>query len=381
MHILARRSPIALAALVSGCSAAAQPPATFAVATYNAGLASGYEDHVEERAPLVAQSLAARAAGLDLVCAQELWLDEHWAEVVGATQKELPYALRRAPEPGPSSCAGGEIDPLFACMSGACANVSGSALASCALTSCGTELGTLSAGCTACITKDLELPLEQIYGVCTSGAAGGNPADTAALYDGSFDVGLLSRYPFVSKDSKRLDAFMVRVAVLYAKVATPVGELDVFCTHLTSELGSWKYEGTHGSWQEENAYEAQQLADYVAEKTHGAGTAVILGDLNTGPAAGGAQAAWPASYAKLTAAGFANPFAAQPDAACTVCPTNSANDPASAPELIDHVLLRGFTGTTSVARIFTDPVSFTAGGAPVSAHLSDHFGLQATLAR
>lgn len=359
-----------------------EDPVPVRIATFNAGLASGYEPYVSERKLQIEVALSEKAQALDIMCVQEYWDERDWNDLVAATASELPHVLRRPPEPGPASCTTAELDPLVACLGSQCAGATGQELVSCALDRCGEEVTALSSGCAACVTKDLELPLDQIYQGCTSGAGGaGNPDDTPALFGGTFDVGLLSRHSFLEHDSKRLDAFLVRVAVLYGKIATAAGDLHVFCTHLTSEIGDWKYGGSHGSWSQENAFEAQQLAEYVSEKAGDGAPVLILGDLNTGPAADGIDAEWPESFAALTGAGFAAPFLSQSDASCTLCPDNTLRSPDSRPKLVDHVLVRGFAGSSTVERFFTYPASVPVQGTSMSMHLSDHYGLQATLQR
>jgi len=344
------------------------------LATFNAGLATGYEDDVAERKPAIEAALAKEAAGLDVLCVQEYWDEDHWKNLTSALAAELLYALRRPAEPGPVSCTGAELDPLLACLGKDCAGKTDQELVSCALASCGSHVSALSTGCAACVTQDLSLPLDQIYGTCTSGSSGGSAKDTPALFGGTFDVGLLSRHPFIEQDSKRLDAFMVRVAVLYAKLDTGAGELNVFCTHLTSSIGDWAYGGTHQSWEEENRFEAQQLVDYVNAKAAG-GAVVVLGDLNTGPAGATFEADSPASFAVLTDAGLSAPYASQPDASCTLCPDNTHRSPTSTPKLIDHALLRDFAGKAQGSRMLTEPVTLQVNGASVKESLSDHYGL------
>lgn len=371
---------VGLGASACGSQAHAASKSPVRALTFNVALATDYEDYVSERKPEIQAALVAKAKEADLLCVQEYWEQSDWKDLVAATAAELPYALRRPAEPGPVGCTKTELDPLMACLSKNCPGASGQALVSCVQSSCSTEVSSLSNACIGCVTKDLSVPVKQIYATCTSGGSQGNPNDTPALFNGDFDVGLLSRFPFVEQDSKRFDAYMVRVAVLYAKVHTDLGDLNVFCTHLNSDIGGFSYGGAHGTWEQENTYEATRLAAYVNEKTKNGAPAIILGDFNTSPSGvKGIQAVWPESFKVLTDAGFTDPFIAQSDVDCSLCPGNTFRDPTSGAELVDHVLLRDFSGKATVERIFTDPITIQSQGKSVTTNLSDHYGLEATL--
>jgi endonuclease/exonuclease/phosphatase family metal-dependent hydrolase len=367
-------------ALIAGCSSSGAA----VVATFNAGLAPGDVALTDERKPGIIAALAAEAKGLDLLCVQEFWRQADFDQLVAATAAELPNTMRLAAIPGPSACAtedAPKLDALAACVAENCPTATGSDLATCVLAHCDTTFFSLSSGCQGCLTEDLSPPVALILQKCAPTASGGSSQDTPAIYGGAFDVGLLSRTPFLEQDHKRLDASMVRVAVLYGKVATDAGELHVFCTHLTSTL-AFAYSGQHGDYQQEQAFEVQQLLDFVHEKVPSGGKIVLLGDLNSGPALGSTLVAeWPDNYNLLTSGGFEDPFVRQADAACTSCPDNTLKSPSSDPALEDHILVRGWGGSVHVERRFTAPVSIQVGGAAVNSSLSDHYALWARLER
>lgn len=207
-------------------------------------------------------------------------------------------------------------------------------------------------------------------------------ADAAYLFDGAFDVAILSAFPVEVHDTLVLDSFEVRASVEYALIDAPIGPLHVFCTHLASDVSRGPYGGEHGSYEGENDHQIQQLLAFVEEKTGGAAPAVVLGDLGTGPEVAGTPlvAVWPTHYQRLIDAGFTNPYAAQPDVACTSCPDNSFRRPESDAKLTDHVLVRDVQLPTVVHRLHTEEVAVPVDGAPQGMHLSDHYGLQLTLA-
>jgi endonuclease/exonuclease/phosphatase family metal-dependent hydrolase len=368
-------------ALVAGCSAR---PAKVVMATFNVGLAPGDVALTDERKPGVIAALAAEAKELDVLCVQEFWREQDFNDLIAATAAELPYTLRPAAMPGPTGCAAADAPDLAAiaaCVQTNCPGATGSAVASCVLESCADAFFGLSDPCQGCLTEDLSPPVALILQKCSPAATGANPDDTPALFGGAFDVGLLSRHPFLEQDHERLDAFMVRVAVLYGKVATDAGDLHVFCTHLTSTL-AFAYAGAHDDYQQEHAFEVQQLLDFVHRKVPDGGNVVLLGDLNCGPAVRDTIVAeWPEDYDLLMSGGFADPYVRQADASCTSCPGNTLKAPDSDPTLEDHILVQGLDGSLRVERRFTDPIAIEVGGTAVTSNLSDHYGLRAQLER
>jgi endonuclease/exonuclease/phosphatase family metal-dependent hydrolase len=63
--------------------------------TFNAGLAPASIAHVNERTRRMIPAL--RALSADVVCFQEVWLEEHWSELARAANDWLPRALRAPP--------------------------------------------------------------------------------------------------------------------------------------------------------------------------------------------------------------------------------------------------------------------------------------------
>src|SRR5262245_20372706 len=102
--------------LVADVTMRRTPAREFRVGTFNAGLAVGVLDYARERAPLVADALA--ALPVDLLCVQEVWLDAHWRAVETAARARLPYALRPVPAATPAggTCTPDELRPVMACV-------------------------------------------------------------------------------------------------------------------------------------------------------------------------------------------------------------------------------------------------------------------------
>lgn len=364
------------------------------VATFNAGLldAVGY---VAQRAPRVNEALA--DLDVDLLCVQEVWDQDHWDALAAANEGERPHVLRPDPKPGvPGVCSPDEFDPALACAEDKCADPGPMGLAACTTTNCLAQVLLLSTPCVTCLLENAPSnDFDLIEATCRGdGSEPATPPEgpegRSYVQGGSYGIGLLSRFPLDDTDVLELDASTTRRAVLYARVDAPgVGPLSVFCTHLTPDLIGSAYDGSYGSWAEENAAHVQALIEWVDDKTDDGAPVLVLGDLNTGPAGDGIEAELPDSYAALPTAGFDDPFVTGPDAACTFCADNDlvrALD-TGVDAILDHVLVRDVDATVTTRRIFTeafdvDDDAGEDGGAPsgpATLPLSDHYGIAATL--
>lgn len=357
-------------------------PTQFRVATYNAGLAFGFVDHTDERAGPVAQALAEQ--DLDVLCVQEVWRDSDWTSVAAASGTALPEALRRPAEPGGDAavCTTEELDPLHACADQNCADATPEEITGCILEFCGTPLGDVSDPCLGCLIQNVGMgTFDEVRATCESDGTGTGGREPSFAYEGSFGTGLLSRTPLLAADSVVLDSTATRRAVLYGRVdETAIGEVHVFCTHLTATLSNVPYTGAHGSWEAEQALQVDALLDYVASKAPAGAQVVLAGDFNAGPTVGNALPKNVANYDELTEAGFLNPYAADPDAGCTFCSNNPLNDGGfAAGVLIDHVLLRGIGAEGSAAQILREPLTIDVGGESIETAYSDHYGVRVVL--
>lgn len=366
---------IAMGLALAGCTfdpAARQELDTVRVATFNVGLAPGDVARVDERAPAVVAALADSTA--DVLCLQELWRTGDF-DALRAAATRYSFAARRTPEPAESEgCSTEELEPVRSCSESSCSGLTGSELADCALGSCDAQIGSVSSSCINCMLGVISAGggISQIGADCAIEGGGGD----AFLYDGAFDVALLTSLPVADRDAIALDSSVVRASVEYARVDSPLGPLHVFCTHLASPLDSLgPYAGDFESWEGEQAHQIDRLLAFVEERTGGSGQVVLAGDLNTGPAvpAAGIDAVRPALYARFAGAGFESPFVEQRDAACTYC---------SAPtELIDHVMVRGIDADRRAERRWVDTIELRVGSETLSTTLSDHVGLELTLSR
>ena len=179
----------------------------------------------------------------------------------------------------------------------------------------------------------------------------------------------------------------MRRGILYARIDdVAVGSLHVFCTHLSAIQSGLKYDGSYGDWDGENARHVEDLIGFVAEKVPANGKVLILGDLNTSPAAAGVSPSVPANYAKFAPAGFADPFLVGPNAACTFCNDNplvSASD-TGVDATLDHILTRGLDKRVLVTRRLDQQIELDVpvpggGSEKRQSALSDHYALHAVI--
>lgn len=370
----------------SGSDATTHPPAKrdFRVATYNAGLAVGVLKYADERAALNARMLAEQ--DVDLLCVQEFWLEDHWRMLVKAAEKKLPNTFRLPSEAKGGSCSEAEVAPLASCAVANCKGAATHEIATCLLGSCAGELTKISAECFQCLAANPRGRPEEIARACvtppqkTAGAGAKGGPEAFRVYSGSTGTGILTNAEILERDALTLPSVLDRRAVLYAKLATPIGELHAFCTHLTANLAGVPHPGKT-SWRRDQSAQIDALLAFVEKKADGR-PALILGDLNTGPAIAPAiSPSLPDHYARLVQRGFLNPYAAQRDVRCTYCFDNPLEGGrGTRGVLIDHVLLRGFEGSVLPGEQIMRPlVTVEPAGKPVRIGLSDHYGVSVTL--
>jgi endonuclease/exonuclease/phosphatase family metal-dependent hydrolase len=186
----------------------------------------------------------------------------------------------------------------------------------------------------------------------------------------------------LSQETVRFASTFIRRSVLYAELEHRDGRIyHVFCTHLTPVFTTiaWPYE--EGSWREEQSDQIDELRAYMDEKS-GGDPAILIGDLNTGPAVGEtiiAEAAAAGNYRKLE--DMDNAYLDHvDDPTCTFCNGNplvgGADDDQSV--IIDHIFFDAAPeGTLEAARILDGPVDIETDDGPVTTRYSDHYGLRA----
>jgi endonuclease/exonuclease/phosphatase family metal-dependent hydrolase len=366
-----------------GERANAQRSGPYRVATFNAGLAPGVVRDASERAPLVSEAIA--SSDLDLICVQEVWLDQHWQELVTAARPRLPTALRLEPtlaDAGPT-CTRAELAPLRACATSSCANLASDRLAACVIQRCSAIADRISVACVNCVARNPSGTLQSITEACvrpdtaeTPGAAG--RAGGMIAYGGSYGLGLLTRYTVLEQDVLRFHSALNPRAVLYAKVNAGARGLHVFCTHLTPVIAGLAHP-LGGSWRRDHATEISALTAFIAQRTKAGEPTMLLGDLNTGPAVSPAiDARLPEDYGRLLAEGFSNPYVNSGHAACTFCDANPlVSGIGRRGALIDHILVRDVAERVEVEPFMRSPVTLGVGSRARRSAYSDHYGLAA----
>jgi endonuclease/exonuclease/phosphatase family metal-dependent hydrolase len=349
----------------------------------------------------VARALA--ALPVDLLCVQEIWLEAHWQKLRAATRERFPSVLRPAAarQFRAARCTEPEARAILQCARRHCGATSPSSLGLCVLRQCSELARGLSVGCAECLMANPLRSITETETECTRagqpqrGANGsqdtGEPSagrapiagPRAYVYGGSHGIALLTSAAIVQDDFLPLPSEQLARGVLYAKIRTDttLGDVHVFCTHLTADLPGVPYPGASGSWRAEHALQMEPLIAWIDRKAKAPAASVLLGDLNTGPRIGAEIRARAArEYARLLARGFANPYAETSSPSCSFCSSNPLNGGSGrGGSLIDHVLVRGPVQANGVTRILDEAVELAVGSRTLSSALSDHYGIAATL--
>jgi len=340
--------------------------------SYNTALAPGFEPFTSERKPQIETALVSLAGQLDLLCVQEYWIGSDFDALASKLADNLPNRFRQAPRAGSGSCSEHDLNELGGCLAKSCAEQGGVELVGCAQTQCADAIEGIDGGCLGCFLDHLN---DHAFSQC----AGNAPSDPA-LFGGAFDVGLLSRYPLSHLDALEYDAYFVRGSALYAQVDVPgLGPVDTFCTHLGSSLGVIPYQGSHGSWDGEHAYQVAQLMSFIAKKSNGKNPVMVLGDLNMGPGSAGppaVSAELPLDYQLVIDSGLVDAVSTP---VCTTCSDNALRGEGARDLFIDHALLRGFQAEVLADRQLQQTFLLDPAQAGTAMNLSDHYALRVEL--
>lgn len=362
----------ALVVALSGCGkdkGDEDPGLTFT--TYNAGLAVAFVPSANERAPEVADAVAALES--DFVCLQEVWLPEHVAMFEAAAKGTFDHTYFPAAQQedmATAACDVGEIDGLVECMDTECGDVCDDELVDCLFLRCPLDFLSLGNTCNRCVqahvgsTSDASV----VADTCNNGGI-------EYAYGGSFGTGILSKYP-MSVEEIVLDSTTNRRGLLHATVEGPDGTIDAWCTHLTAGLSLIPYPRDEGSWESEQLAQAELLGQLLTDAPD---PVVALGDLNNGPTTSDAEAEFEANYNAILASGVTAPYV-DTDGRCTFCPDNalSSVDSDETGKLIDHVLVRGFEGKPTANRELDGTLKTQTCGQAIDANYSDHYGVSVT---
>jgi endonuclease/exonuclease/phosphatase family metal-dependent hydrolase len=370
--------------MIIGCDDddAEPTPTALTLVSYNGGLAVGFVEASESRAPLTIDAVV--GLGADILCVQEFWLPEHVAALQEAASA-YPSQIFVEDDPGTlneSACMMGDADALETCARAAgCDMVCSDDVIACGLVNCGAEVQALqmaSPDCYACIGANAGKSLDGILSACTEPSSSYN-------YNGAFGIGLLSKHPIAAQEITVFESNLNRRAVIYAEVTTPLGPIHTLCTHLSAVFTDIPHPNPMSSWEEEQAVQIDQLIAIADQKAPG-GQVILMGDMNTGPAGPGYSAEVVENYTKFETAGFTNPYTATPGHLCTFCADNpivaKGNPDDDASVVIDHLLLRGVSATPSGAkRVLDTGIRAEKCGEEIDSAYSDHYGVQITLSQ
>ncbi len=354
---------------------AAMLPLRFA--TYNTGLAYNFVGYAKERRQLLADAIA--KADTDVLCLQEVWLDDDVTLITQTAKTAFPYSYSVKTSDqgvgGPAACTETDATALKTCVEAHCSTITDS-LADCALSNCSKEYDAASPTCKTCLASNIGLnSIGDIFQACALSSA-------SYAFGGRNGVILLSKTQLENPEMLEFESFLNKRVVLHAATRAPASagsaaaRTHVFCTHLTAGLGSVAYSGKFGGWEQEQAKQIEQLIAWAKQKA-GSERAVILGDMNCGPDVAGTdiKAEFGNNFKKYLDAGLQAPYVAAAKPLCTWCAENPLVTDGNN-HVIDHILLLSpWSGATvQTARLFDAPVSIQVQSKAVSVRLSDHYG-------
>lgn len=350
---------------------------TLTAGSWNVGLAYAFVPLAKERQPEVMKAI--ETATEDVLCLQEVWTDDDIAAVEAAAKKAgyIEVFYEKTPEDTAGlavACTEGDTKDLAPCATTNCSDVPD--LVSCVQSKCGKELAAISDNCLTCLVSNLSLSISALLDKCGKGGAKWS-------WGGYNGVMLLSKKPLTNKKHTFLESSLVRRSLLTAEVASPdgTGDVQIACTHLTAGLESVNYPGTFKNWEEEQAAQVDAILKLMrpADK----GPSLILGDLNTSPKKGNITGEYEANFAKFITAGYSDAYVDLAAPKCTFCGSNAlvsdGADKGGEDSILDHVLSRGWKGTSKDAkRTYDGKVKVNTKDGEKEVDLSDHYGLSVT---
>jgi len=345
------------------------------VATFNTGLARNYVPYLSERRSATIEAL--KRVEAEAVCLQEVWEDEDAATIVSGLKDVFPHHFRVSTKPPSSnaepSCTQNQLAPLSTCVEEHCRAADN--VTECVMTRCGALFFALPGSCRNCLAANVSRPLPEILKKCTSGDA------SSWGYGGRNGLLLLVRNPFLATSDLRLDSFLLQRTVLHGKTRVLGGDLHLFCTHLSTPVAEVEYAGAHGSWKEEHAHQIELIIRFI-KKTAGRRPAVLMGDLNCGPANAEweVHAEFPEHFQRLLSAGLRSPYSLD-HGHCTWCGIESLGARPGERKIIDHLLFANFGDEILLPERFLEERTTvtTASGKKLSVPLSDHYGVRVSM--
>ena len=387
-------------ALLSACSDGSdnrdtvEPTQSITVTSYNAGLALNFVPFTNER--LVVNEALLADYDSDVICLQEVWLEDQVEAVTAAIEGTYPHIYTVEPEQvfsDSAACTTEEIAGFEDCARTQCDGLTGSGLVGCALAQCSAFFPDLSPVCTDAVFATVGIPdvtVDQVIDTVTQ------PAGKFA-FDGSLGLILASKHDLRNREFQDFidDSTSNHRGALYAEIELNSASHVIGCTHPTANLAEtidYPPSGKHGSWEGENRFMQQEMIAFANEKA-GDRPIFFAGDFNCGlpNASNGVVGEFADNCQLWLDDGFVDPAGDQ--LPCTFCYDENlllqeeGGQQGAGNELIDHVFVKNLPATSRFVaeRIFDDPVSIEAlvppsellpEDSPMMTHPSDHFGVE-----
>jgi len=351
------------------------------VETWNVGLAHGFVDHGEARAPAIWEAVAQSDA--DVVCLQEVWTPKDREDALAALGDSHPHSwlTENAQKKAGSSpvCRRKDLfgeGKFVSCLTGSCGGLDGDELTDCIIDNCEPILKELKDDKPECanalmaqVGKSAPAALWTVLRPCRKAGV--------FAYEGSDGLVLVSKLPL--ENTGMVDftekSTLNRRRALFADVKTGDTTTRVYCTHLTADLdGTAPYPGPFESWNAENLVQVDEL---IAHADAFDGPTVLMGDFNCSlpNEEAGIHGESDASCQAFLDAGFSDPVTDLNQ--CTYCTPNTLVGEDGGPNvLLDHTFIKGWAGQDG-QRTYEGTVGLGDLG---QVSLSDHYGYAVSLA-
>tara|TARA_R110001599_G_scaffold353231_1_gene591029 strand:- start:110870 stop:112099 length:1230 start_codon:yes stop_codon:yes gene_type:complete len=365
---------------------------TLSITSYNVGLALNFVAFTDER--LVANEALLADSDSDVICLQEVWLDEQVETLTKALEGNYPEIYTVPAEQilsEAAACNNEDIGEFTQCVNNQCPGLRGAELVSCVPTQCSDSLFQLPPVCLDAVIGSVGIPDVTVDAVIDAVT---QPAGKFA-FGGALGLILASKYPLEAREFQDLidDSTSNHRGALYAEINLNDQAHVVGCTHPTANLSiDYPASGKHASWEGENRFMQEQMIAFANAKA-GDNPILFAGDFNCSiaNASNGVDADFAENCELWLRDGFADPAAEQ--LPCTFCSEENLILQAGGGTgnyLLDHIFVKNLVTTSPIVadRVFDDPVSIEAtippsellpDDSPTMTHPSDHFGVELEL--
>jgi endonuclease/exonuclease/phosphatase family metal-dependent hydrolase len=364
------------------------------ITSYNVGLALNFVPFTNERLVVNEELLA--DYDNDVVCLQEIWLEEQVEAITDAMSDTYPEIYTVPPEQifsEDAACSNDDLDGLVQCLDAQCPGLTGADLVSCVPVQCSDPLFQLPPVCLDAVIGSVGIPDVTVDDVIEAVT---QPAGKFA-FGGALGLILASKYPLEAREFQDFieDSTSNHRGALYAEITLNDQAHVVGCTHPTANLSiDYPPSGRHDSWEGENRFMQEQMIAFANDKA-GENPILFAGDFNCSiaNASNGVGADFAENCQLWLLDGFSDPAA--DELPCTYCDSENLileADPGDVIEnlLLDHIFIKNMVTTKPIVadRVFDDPVSIEAttppselqpADSPMMTHPSDHFGAELEL--